>query len=343
MSLAVKYRPKEFCDVVGQSSTVKILTKQIEVNSIYNCYLFSGASGCGKTTVARIFANKINKGCGQPIEIDAASNNGVDNIRQISETAQERSLDSVYKVYIIDECHMLSNNAWNAMLKLIEETPKYTIFIFCTTDPQKIPATIVNRCQVFNFTKMTDEQIFNRLKYVCDLERYEYDIEGLDLISKCANGSMRQSLTLLDKCKDYSIVINAENVSNCLGDYSYDTMFNLVNSIIKNDSQSILYITDKLSNEGLDLKQFINNFLKFTLQLNRVLIFKKFTNATTLPISCKNSVNATLSLIDIENRETKISKIVDTILEIKQAIKGDVDIKTTIDIMLLNLGKEVSK
>ena len=133
MSLATKWRPSSWDQVAGQESIMLILKKQLSSNSFKNTYIFSGASGSGKTTTARIFANEINNHCGQPIEIDAASNNGVDNVRLISDGAKERSLDSEYKIYIIDEAHMLTNQAWNALLKIIEEPPKYTIFIFCVT------------------------------------------------------------------------------------------------------------------------------------------------------------------------------------------------------------------
>ena len=150
MSLPVKYRPKEFSDVSSQKSIIKILEKQIETKQFVNCYLFSGPSGTGKTTIARILADKINSGLGEPIEIDAASNNGVDNVRLIIDQSDQRSLDSEYKVYIVDECHMLTNQAWNALLKLIEEPPKYTIFMFCTTELQKVPETIQNRCQQYS-------------------------------------------------------------------------------------------------------------------------------------------------------------------------------------------------
>ena len=150
-SLAVQFRPKTFDEVVGQETIIKILKKQVETQQFKNCYLFSGASGCGKTSVARIFAKTINNGVGEPIEIDAASNNGVDNIRNIIEEANKRSLDSDYKVYIMDEAHSLTSQSWQSLLKTIEEPPKYTIFIFCTTNPEKIPETILNRLQKFNF------------------------------------------------------------------------------------------------------------------------------------------------------------------------------------------------
>ena len=151
MSLATKYRPKTWEEVVGQNSIISILTKQIETNNIKNTYIFSGASGCGKTTVARLFVDKINDGKGQPYELDAASNSGADNIREITKVAYGRAISSKYKAYIIDECHALSNQAWQAFLKCIEEPPKYTIFIFCTTEPNKIPDTIKNKYSIFRW------------------------------------------------------------------------------------------------------------------------------------------------------------------------------------------------
>ena len=172
-SLAVKYRPKTLQDVSGQTSTVKIIERYITTNTLPHAILMQGASGCGKTTCARIVANMLNNGQGEPIEIDAASNNGVENVRQIIHDAQERSIDSKYKINIIDECHSLKNQAWQAFLKSIEEPPTYTIFIFCTTDPQKIPETIKNRVQRFTFNRIGTEQIKERLAYICRMEGFE--------------------------------------------------------------------------------------------------------------------------------------------------------------------------
>lgn len=200
-SLAVKWRPKDWEDLTEQEYIKIILQNQINTQTIKNAYLFCGPAGCGKTTSARIFANKINDNKGLPIEIDAASNNGVEQVRTIIEDAKFKPLDSNYKIYIMDECHMLSTGAWNAMLKLLEEPPKTTIFILCTTDPQKIPATILSRVQRYDFQKISFEGIVNRLKYIIEqenretnetvdttLDKIKYEIEALQFIAKCSEG-----------------------------------------------------------------------------------------------------------------------------------------------------------
>ena len=171
-SLAVKYRPKNWEDMTEQEYIKIILENQIKTNTIKNAYLFCGPAGCGKTTSARIFAKEINEGNGTPIEIDAASNNGVDQIRTIIDDAKYKPLETKHKVFIMDECHMLSTGAWNAMLKLLEEPPKTTIFILCTTDPQKIPATILSRVQRYDFQKISYDGIVNRLVYILEQEGY---------------------------------------------------------------------------------------------------------------------------------------------------------------------------
>lgn len=172
-TLAIKYRPKTWEDVTEQDSTLIILKQQLETNQIKNCYLFTGPAGCGKTTCARIFANEINKGQGSPIEMDAASNSGVEDVRNISQQAKLKSLDSEYKIFIIDECHAISNTGWQAFLKLIEEPPAKSIFIFCTTNPERIPKTILSRVQRYDFKRISEKGIIDRLKYILEHEGYE--------------------------------------------------------------------------------------------------------------------------------------------------------------------------
>lgn len=174
-TLAVKYRPTSWNEVSEQSSTKIILQQQLESGEVKNAYLFCGPAGCGKTTCARIFANEINNGEGNPIELDAASNNGVDDVRNIIQQAKTKSINSEYKIFIIDECHALSNSAWQAMLKIIEEPPAKSIFLFCTTNPERIPKTILSRVQRYDFNRISTEGIVNRLKYILEQENYVLD------------------------------------------------------------------------------------------------------------------------------------------------------------------------
>ena len=172
-SLAIKYRPQTFEDVTEQANIVSILKHQLSTNTVKNAYLFCGGAGTGKTTCARIFAKDINNGVGSPIELDAASNNSVEDIREIITRAKTASIESEYKVFILDEVHMLSNSAWNAMLKLLEEPPIKSIFIMCTTDPQKIPKTILSRVQRYNFQRISIGGIVKRLRYIIEQENLQ--------------------------------------------------------------------------------------------------------------------------------------------------------------------------
>lgn len=172
-TLAVIYRPKKFEDVCEQKNVIGILKNQLESGECKNAYLFCGGAGTGKTTCARIFANELNGGKGVPIEIDGASNNGVENVRGIIEQAKYLPLEGQYKVYIIDECHSLSIGAWNAMLKLLEEPPARTIFIFCTTDVMKVPNTILSRVQRYDFNRISADGIIKRLTYILEQEGYK--------------------------------------------------------------------------------------------------------------------------------------------------------------------------
>jgi DNA polymerase-3 subunit gamma/tau len=280
-SLAIRYRPQNFSDVTEQSSVVKILKYMIENKCWPNSMLFCGAAGTGKTTCARIMAKQINDGEGTPIEIDGASNNSVDNVRKIIEESKFKALDAEYKIYIIDECHVLSSAAWQAMLKLIEEPPAKTIFIFCTTDPQKIPATIHSRIQRFDFNRITFSSIVQRLEYILEQEIKEgnsitYEKAALEYLSKIAAGGMRDAITNMDKCLNYSCDLTVHNVIQALGTQDYDTFFNLLNALLENQADKVLSIIEEEYLTGKDLKQFIKQYILFLLDLCKYKLLENF-------------------------------------------------------------------
>lgn len=284
-ALAIKYRPQTFEDLTEQSAVVTILTNQIETNTIKHGYLFCGGAGTGKTTSARIFANMINKGAGTPIELDAASNNSVEDIRRLTEDAQTQSIDSEYKVFVIDECHSLSNQAWQAMLKTLEEPPSKAIFIFCTTNPEKIPQTILSRVQRYNFQRISQEGIVQRLLYILRCEgaiASTHLVEAVEYIAKIADGGMRDAITLMDKCLSFSSDLTVENVIKALGVADYNTMFDLNNAFFENDKTKLIKIVSDVYSSGMDLKLFIKNYFEFLLDLN-VYCLTKDLSMTKIP------------------------------------------------------------
>ena len=272
-ALATKYRPRTFKDVVCQDNIKKVLTNQLATGEIKQAYLFAGSPGTGKTTSARIFANEVNGGKGKPIEIDGASNNGVDNVRSIIDDCKMKSLDSNYKVYIIDEVHMLSLGAFNALLKVLEEPPKGVIFILCTTDPHKIPATILSRLQRFDFKRIPQFEIVERLKYILNEEGdTTYDIEALEYIAKLADGGMRDAIMKLDTVLGYTNNITLQAVLDCLGITNYQHLLGIVQGIINKQPDEPIQIIDKIYRDGKDLKLFVKDLNKFVLDLCKLNI-----------------------------------------------------------------------
>ena len=280
-ALALKYRPKDFDDLVEQGPIKQILEEQVKTSTHQNAYLFTGGAGTGKTTSARIMANELNKGEGNPIELDAASNNSVNDVREIIIDSKFKSLDSEYKIYILDECHMFSTGAWNALLKLFEEPPAKSVFILCTTDPQKIPATIISRVQRFDFKRISYNGIIDRLEYILQEEMKEdaeliYNKEAIHYIAKLADGGMRDAITLLDKCISYDPELTVEKVIEALGSINYDTMHALTISICEKDIKEAIIILEQIYREGLDLKQFIKQYSYFILDICKYNLLGNF-------------------------------------------------------------------
>ena len=326
-------------DLTEQFYIKTILENQIETNSIKNAYLLTGPAGCGKTTSARIFANKINEGQGQPIEVDAASNNGVEQIRTIIDDAKFKPLDSKYKIYILDECHMLSTGAWNAMLKLLEEPPKTTIFILCTTDPQKIPKTILSRVQRYDFNKISLDGIVNRLKYILDEEdklrdnetRIKVDLEALQYIAKVAEGGMRDAISMLDKCLSYSNIISVENAVKALGISDYENLDKLLEYLVRLNNKECIEIIENIYIQGKDLKLFIKQFISFILDVSKYQIYSNYDY-----IQIPDTINLDKFQVVPPN---KILNILDEIIELSNNIKYEQNPKILVESKILLLCK----
>ena len=332
-ALATKYRPRTFKDVVCQDNIKKVLTNQLDTGEVKQAYLFCGSAGTGKTTSARIFANEVNGGKGKPIEIDGASNNGVDNIRNIIDDCRMKSLDSKYKVYIIDEVHMLSIGAFNALLKVLEEPPKGVIFILCTTDPHKIPATILSRVQRFQFKRIPQNDVVKRLQYVLQQEgKITYDMDALQYIAKLADGGMRDALMKLDTVLGYTTEITMEAVLDCLGITNYDYLFKIVSSIIKQDATTPMQLIDDLYKQGKDLKLFVKDLSKFILDLCKLELTQDI-NTTMIPPELKTKCTQLLCKCDLD----LLVDIMDAVNKLMDKIKYEQNPKSLIESELIIL------
>ena len=293
-----KFRPSEFEDVKGQDHIITTLKNQIQAERIGHAYLFCGTRGTGKTTVAKIFAKAVNcehpvdgSPCGEcemcksiaantsmnVIEIDAASNNGVDNIREIRDEVSYRPTQGKYKVYIIDEVHMLSIGAFNALLKTLEEPPEYVIFILATTEVHKIPITILSRCQRYDFKRITIDTIVARLKELMDKEQVEVEEKALRYIAKAADGSMRDALSILDQCIAFYLgqKLTYENVLEVLGAVDTDVFSRLLRTVVAQDVNGALKIVEELVMQGRELTQLATDF---TWYLRNLLLVKSSDN-----------------------------------------------------------------
>lgn len=294
MALYRKWRPKDFDEVQGQDAIVQTLRNQILYNRIGHAYLFCGTRGTGKTSIAKLFAKAVN--CQHPVngnpcnacpscqsinnqssldvlEIDAASNNGVDHIREIREQVQYSPVEGKYKVYIIDEVHMLSSGAFNALLKTLEEPPSYVIFILATTEKHKIPVTILSRCQKYDFKRISMDTITSYLVHLMEKEGIDAEEKALRYIARSADGSMRDALSLLDQCIAFYLnqKLTYENVLEVLGTVDTTVFSQLLRHILSHDTTGVLHLVDQMIAEGRELSQFLSDFLWY---LRNLLILK---------------------------------------------------------------------
>lgn len=287
MNLAARYRPQSLEDVVEQKEIKDIIEYSLKNECFKNISLFVGSAGTGKTTTARIVAKILDPNA-NIIEIDAASNNGVENIRNIIDDSKSMPLVGTKKIYILDECHQLSKGAFDALLKLLEEPPKYFYILFCTTDPQKVPGTILSRVQRYDFKRISQKGITERLKYITEMERVDASEDVLDYIAKIAEGGMRTAISLLDKALDYSKELNSDNIVKALGMSKYDQQFKLLNIILNEDKKEALQFISSIYDQGEELKRFISSFVVFLIDINKALIYFP---SCSIPISYKSKIS----------------------------------------------------
>ena len=334
-----KWRPKYFKDVVGQTHVTDTLKREIEKNRISHAYLFTGSRGTGKTSSAKIFAKAVNclntKGgepCGECeickefdsdnlidiLEIDAASNNGVENIRSMREEVVFAPAKCKYRVYIVDEVHMLSTGAFNAFLKVLEEPPAHVIFILATTEVHKIPLTILSRCQRFDFYRIKNEDISNRLKYICSEEKIKIDKKALELISSAADGAMRDALSILDQCSNVcQDNITEDSVKNLLGISGTDHINKLIKLIFQSDIIKSLELIEDLYSKSKSMTRLCEEIMMYF----RDLMIKKATDPNTI---------SDLTLDDI-------IQYLDTIQNAYKNINSGTDPKLEIEILIAKL------
>ena len=345
------YRPSTFDEVAGQEHIVKTLKNALATGKLAHAYLFAGPRGTGKTTMAKLLAKALNcdEGIGHQcnecknckaiidgthpdvLELDAASNNGVDEIRDLIDKVKYGTILGRYKVYIIDEVHMLSTGAFNALLKTLEEPPEHVIFILATTEPHKILPTILSRCQRYDFTKLSDKDIKNRLRDVLEKEGVTYNEEAIDIIISLADGGMRDALSILDQVLAYSQnKLDVQDILDIFALESKDEKIALLNSIISKDVSDVLARIKRYVSLGTDIKRLTDDLL---LILKDILIYQSSRNISCLEVLNEEEAKAFFKSLSIE----ETMKMIDIIMSAQKDFKNVGSIIPLFEVTILKL------
>lgn len=351
------YRPKTFEDVVGQEHIVKTLKNQIRNSNIGHAYLFSGTRGTGKTSTAKIFARAVNclnsndeEPCNECeicvdtlndnimdiVEIDAASNNSVDDIRELRESVKYTPSKAKYKVYIIDEVHMLSQGAFNALLKTLEEPPSYVIFILATTEPHKIPATILSRCQRFDFKRVSSKDIANRMAYICEKENIQAEEKALSLIARNSQGALRDALSILDQCMSFgNEIIEYNDVIELLGTVNIDELFELSQAIIDENTKKTLQILNEFIIWGKDIRNLINDLIDQFRNLMVCKVSKDLDEIISLPEESIEKLKEQAKTININD----LIRILNILSETQDSMKSSSNTRILAEVTMMKIAQ----
>lgn len=351
------YRPQNFKDVVGQNHIIRTLKNQIQNNNVGHAYLFCGTRGTGKTSTAKIFARAVNcensideEPCNEcevckdilndnimdVIEIDAASNNSVDDIREIRENVKYTPAKCKYKVYIIDEVHMLSQGAFNALLKTLEEPPSYVIFILATTEPHKIPATILSRCQRFDFKRVTVKDMATRMKEICEDVNIEVDERALNLIARNSQGALRDALSILDQCMSFSEGnIEYKDVVDLLGTVNIEQLFEMAEYVIKEDTKKCLEILNEFVIWGKDIKNLVDDLIDHFRNLMVCKVSKDLDEIISLPDETVELLKSQSSLIETN----EIIRILNILSTTQDSIKSSTNPRVLAEVSIMKLSQ----
>lgn len=338
-SLYRAYRPQTFEDVSGQQAIITTLQNAVKENRIAHAYLFCGPRGTGKTTVAKLLAKAINcnsdienKPCGEcenckaielgshpdVIEIDAASNNGVEEVRDLIDKVKYAPTQGKYKVYIIDEVHMMTPGAFNALLKTLEEPPAHVVFILATTEPHKILPTIISRCQRFDFSRLTEKEMVERMQTVCKEENKQCDVDALALIAKLANGGMRDALSILEQCLAYNDDhLTIEDVNAIYGIVSMSKKLDLIKVILSSKMAMALNILEEMDNKGIDIKRLTYDLIDI---LKDVVIYKNTNNLDILMVLTESDLKEIIPFITSDEALNFIDILMEAIEKYAKAI-----------------------